>query len=305
MSAEGGRYGPLRLGCPQWAHRPWTRSIFPAEAKEREALSHYAKVFTCVEGNTTFYATPPAEVVRKWASQTPPSFRLMLKLPQEVTHERLLGSGALEAALRFIDHMSPLGPRAQDLLIQLPARFEAAMLPTLYRFLTALPRGELREGAEVCERGYAVEVRDPALCVEPYLSELSALLTAARVERAWMDTRPLRASPPPLTEATRVALERKPNLPVSPVGLGPRPVVRYVAHVSVEANLPWLDAWAGVFARWLGEGRQPYFFAHYPGEDLAPEVARLFYERLRGVCGGLPEGPRWPSEAQLGLFSSL
>ena len=298
----GGLYGPLRLGCPQWAHRPWSRSIFPSEARERDALAHYARVFTCVEGNTTFYATPPAEVVRRWASQTPPSFRLLLKLPQEVTHERLLGAGALDAALRFLDHMAPLGPRAEDALVQLPARFDARRLDDLYRFLTALPRGELAEGAERAWRGYAVEVRDPALCAEPLLSELNALLSAARVERAWMDTRPLRASPPPHAEATRVALERKPNLPVFPVGLGPRPVVRYVAHVAVGENLPWLEAWAGVFARWLDEGRAPYFFAHYPGETLAPEVARLFYERLRALRPALPPPPGWPSEEQLGLF---
>jgi len=296
--------GALYLGCPQWAHRPWTASIFPAESSPRDALTHYARAFNTVEGNTTFYAVPPREVVERWASQCPPSFRLVLKLPQEVTHERLLGAGALDQALRFLAHMAPLGERLTHTLIQLPAHFDARHFDSLYRFLSNLPRVCEESGAE---RHYMVELRAPSLC-HPcgdgagLFEECNALLSATRSERVWMDTRPLRDPSAQLSEATSAARSKKPNLPVYPVGLGPHPTVRYVAHPEVEANRPWLRDWAEVFARWIAEGRRPYFFAHYPGETLAPQVASLFYQELRGLSAELPERPLWPSERQQSLF---
>jgi len=152
-----------------------------------------------------------------------------------------------------------------------------------------------------------VELRAPSLC-HPcgdgagLFEECNALLSATRSERVWMDTRPLRDPSAQLSEATSAARSKKPNLPVYPVGLGPHPTVRYVAHPEVEANRPWLRDWAEVFARWIAEGRRPYFFAHYPGETLAPQVASLFYQELRGLSAELPERPLWPSERQQSLF---
>lgn len=295
--------GRLYLGCPQWAHRPWTESVYPASSAPRDALEHYAQVFNTVEGNTTFYAVPPRDVVMKWAAQTPTSFRLVLKLPKHITHERRLDRGALDEALRFLDHMSPLGARLTHTLIQLPAGFDERGFDNLYRFLCALPRvGESGEARE-----YMVELRAPSLSLPSEggrgrFEEVNALLSEARAERVWMDTRPLRAAPLPLSPETVAAQGKKPNLPVYPIGLGPSPVVRYVAHPNVEANRPWLQAWAEVFARWLDEGRTPYFFAHYPGETLAPHIARLFYELLRVERPSLPEAPIWPSERQQSLF---
>ena len=296
-------FGGLYLGCPQWSHRPWIKSIYPAESSPREALTHYARAFNAVEGNTTFYATPAREVVRRWAEQTSEDFKLVLKFPKTLTHERLLGAGALDEATRFLEHMSPLGARLTHTLIQLPARFDERGLDVLYGFLNALPR----QTPEGHDRHYAVELRAPSLTVPSpdgrgLFEEVNALLSATETERVWMDTRPLREAPTPLSEATVSAQGKKPNLPVYPMGLGPSPMVRYVAHPIVEANRPWLNDWATVFATWLEEGRRPYFFAHYPGETLAPEVADLFYRLLREYLPSLPERPVWPSERQFSLF---
>lgn len=279
------------LGCPQWTQSEWSSSIFPARCSAHEALLHYARAFNTVEGNTTFYAWPSESTVAKWASQVGEGFRFFFKTPQEVTHERRLMGGALDLACRFIEHLAPLGARRGPIFIQLPASFTRQKLQVLYEFLRQLPR----------PGDYVVEVRDPELCYGAGLDEVNALLTEVHVERAWMDTRPLRAAPTPLSDATQMAWDRKPNLPVYPIGLGPQPVVRYVAHPDVNANLVWVDQWAEVFARWMSEGRRPFFFAHYPGEVLAPQVAALFHDRLRTLLE-LPARPIWPSEAQRSLF---
>lgn len=294
-------YGGLYLGCPQWVHRQWHQSIFPAAGQSKDALKYYGQIFNTVEGNTTFYATPSKSVITRWTSVLPHQFRLVLKLPQDITHQRLLGDGALDLTLKFLEHMSPLGERLSYTLIQLPARFDHQYFDTLYRFLVALPR----LAADGSPRHYAVELRAPILAQvqQPSLfEEVNALLSSTRTERVWMDTRPLRAADKPWDEPTRLAMRRKPNLPVYPIGLGPSPMVRYVAHPQIESNRPWLNDWADVFCKWLNEGRRPFFFAHYPGETLAPHIARLFYELLTQKLTTLPPRPIWPSEKQMSLF---
>lgn len=303
MLPRSNLFGGLYLGCPQWHQRQWTQSIFPVECTPKEALRCYARVFNAVEGNTTFYATPPKNVIERWASETPHSLRMVLKFPQEVTHERSLDLGAIDIALRFVDHMTPLGSRRSYTLIQLPSRFDERSFDCLYRFLQALPR-ECSSGASL---HYAVELRAPSLSTPSpdhygLFEEVNDLLSATRTERVWMDTRALREASEPWDEPTRIAMERKPKLPVYPIGLGPAPMIRFVAHPQLSANSPWLKEWAQVFSHWLSEGRHPFFFAHYPGETLAPQVASLFYHHLRELNPSYPERPIWPSERQLTLF---
>ena len=296
-------FGGLYLGCPQWHVRQWNESIFPSKINSRDALQHYAEVFNTVEGNTTFYAVPSSQTVERWASVLPDTFRLVLKFPQEVTHERLLDQKALEHALRFLEHMSPLGERLEYILIQLPAHFDQRYFNRLYRFLMALPKQD-HQGKK---RHYAVELRAPSLTIaqpegQGLFEEVNQLLSATATERVWMDTRALRAALYPGDEATQTALKRKPNLAVYPIGLGPSPMVRYVANPDINFNSPWLKAWAQVFAKWLDEGRKPFFFAHYPGEVFAPQIADLFYSLLRKESPTLPARPLWPSERQTTLF---
>ena len=98
-------------------------------------------------------------------------------------------------------------------------------------------------------------------------------------------------------------MERKPRHIAHPIALGPHPVIRYVGHPQLKANQPWLKAWATVFARWITEGRQPFFFAHYPGEEFAPELAQYFHTLLVNQLPHLPPLPIWPSERQQSLLT--
>ena len=116
-----------------------------------------------------------------------------------------------------------------------------------------------------------------------------------------MDTRPLRDPQAPINKDVELARTRKPNLPVYPIGLGPHPVIRYVAHPIVEQNIPWLAQWANVFSNWIQQGKKPFFFAHYPGETYAPQIARSFHTLLQKELS-LPALPTWPGEKQISLF---
>jgi len=80
----------LHVGCAMWTYAPWQGRYLPHPLSPRERLSAYATWCNAVEGNTTFYAIPALDTVKSWAEQTAPDFRLVLKLPKAITHERRL-----------------------------------------------------------------------------------------------------------------------------------------------------------------------------------------------------------------------
>ncbi len=88
---------PYFLGCPQWQHPDWTSRLPPGQSP----LARYSSALNCVEGNTTFYATPSQEQCRQWRSQVPDDFRFLLKFPRLITHDRLL-SGAGRGVSDFL-----------------------------------------------------------------------------------------------------------------------------------------------------------------------------------------------------------
>ncbi len=64
----------IYIGLPQWSHPKWARLGITS-------LEEYARHFNCVEGNTTLYALPKAEIVERWYAQTTDDFRFALNFP--------------------------------------------------------------------------------------------------------------------------------------------------------------------------------------------------------------------------------
>ena len=105
-------------------------------------LEVYGRAFGTVEVDSTFYAIPPLSTFENWAKRTPPGFTFSLKLPQEITHERGLGSGSAELLEEFADRARALGEKLACVLIQLPPQFELTPETgrSLRQFLPRLPR---------------------------------------------------------------------------------------------------------------------------------------------------------------------
>jgi len=289
------------LGLPVWNRSDWAGELYPASTPPGERLAAYARIFNAVEGNTTFYATPPATTVSRWLAQTGPGFRFCFKLPRAITHDRLLVNASREAEA-FMAVLEPLAPRLGPVLVQLPPRFAPERLPVLEDFLLTLPPWA----------PYAVEVRHPGFFAGAAATELDAMLGELGVDRVILDARgvhePFEAEGP--AEAPDAALvqahERKPALPAPAVATGRRPVLRYVANPDLPANDERIGTWVEEVVRWLEQGREPYLFMHVPNDFHAPQLARRFFERLaaRADVGHLPS---WPGEhrqpSQVGLFS--
>jgi uncharacterized protein YecE (DUF72 family) len=276
------------LGCPGWGVKTWVGRLFPSGTRPTEFLERYAQVFNTVEGNTTFYALPAADVVRRWRDQVPAGFRFCFKFPREITHDKLLIDAAAEVAT-FIDRVAVLGDKLGTLMLQLPPRFDGGALPRLRAFLAGLPAGP----------GYAVELRHEVFFRDgSEQTEVLELLRERGVDLVTMDTRGVHAG-----KSLRFAdvRGRKPNLPVRVRTTAERPIVRCVPHEDFAAALPFVESWAPQIARWIGEGKQPYFFMHAPDDTFAPENAYAFHAMVRGQLdvGELPAWPGGPRQLSL------
>ena len=271
---------PYYLGLPLWANAQWKGTLFPHDAKNADFLAHYARVFNAVEGNTTFYSVPSAEMVTRWLQSTPPTFRFSFKFPRTITHQQQLLHVGKET-LAFLQRLAPLSERLNGVMVQLPASFSPADLARLESFLRSLPPAY----------HYAVEVRHPAFFTQTEArARYNALLAKLNVDRVIFESRPLHAAPP-LDEATREAQQRKPRLPVQLDTTADFPVLRYIGHPDLAANQQWLARWVAQTARWIAQGKYPRIFMHTPNNQLAPELALLFHKHLQHKLPNLPDLP--------------
>lgn len=280
------------LGCAVWAYKGWVGEFYPKGSRSGEFLQLYSQRLTAVEGNTTFYATPNAETIARWAQQTPAGFKFCLKFPRELTHQGLL-KPAIGGAIAFLDLVRGLGDRTGPVFAQLPPSYGPTAMDDLTEFLTALLPYSIP---------LAVEVRHPDWFKEPYASELNSRLQKLGVGRVLLDSRPIYNCP----DNPQITSERKkPELPLQPVITAPFSLIRFISHPERSLNQPYLDEWVNLVDHWLQQGTQIYFFVHCPIEERSPGVARDFHQLLEKQGILIPPLP-WEtvdsSFSQLSLF---
>jgi len=131
----------LRFGCSGWDYAEWIGPFYRNASESK--LAAYSRVFDTAEINSTFYRPPTPGMVLGWGRYTPEDFVFAAKVPQTVTHDRLLdvARGADKDLVSFCELMRPLLDQGKlgPMLLQLPPRlrFEEA---AIHRFLDALPK---------------------------------------------------------------------------------------------------------------------------------------------------------------------
>ena len=172
----------LHLGTSSFSDPSWVGPFYPAGTKSGDFLAVYARRYETVEIDATFYRIPSAAQVRTWASKVPDGFRISAKVPQVITHEKLLVDAQEEIDL-FLDAMSEAGDKLGPLLFQFPYfrrdAFASAkpFLARLEPVLAALPR----------DRRFAVEIRNKTWVTEPFLALLREHGVAfALIDHPWM-----------------------------------------------------------------------------------------------------------------------
>jgi uncharacterized protein YecE (DUF72 family) len=109
----------ILLGTSAFTANGWQGSFYPPGMKSNQFLSYYATQFATVELDSTYYSTPSASTVTSWYEKTPPDFMFAAKVPQIVTHEKML-LGCEPEFDEFVDRMSLLGEKLGPLLFQFP-----------------------------------------------------------------------------------------------------------------------------------------------------------------------------------------
>jgi uncharacterized protein YecE (DUF72 family) len=182
----------LHLGTSSWSFSGWANLVYDDSYTEtklaRDGLAAYAKhpLHRTVGIDRTFYAPISEDAYARYAAQVPEGFRFLIKAPMAITSSYVRNDdGAFADSPYFLDveyaineFVAPatagLGAKAGPLVFQFPPQGRAntqsaqavdRWINRLYRFLKELPPGFL----------YAVEIRDPELLTERFLTCLRAV----------------------------------------------------------------------------------------------------------------------------------
>ena len=108
----------IRIGTSAFTAAGWPGTFYPKGLKAADYLSFYAQNFDAVEIDSTFYGTPRIATVRSWAAKTPEGFLFAAKVPQEITHEKVLNDCDAEFKT-FLTTMETLGGKARPVIVSI------------------------------------------------------------------------------------------------------------------------------------------------------------------------------------------
>jgi len=107
------------VGTSGYNYPEWKGSFYPETLAAAKMLPYYAERFPTVEINYTFYRAPNEKILSGWSAATPERFKLTLKAPKRITHDRRLKDCA-DPVRQFLETAAVLGPKLGALLFQLP-----------------------------------------------------------------------------------------------------------------------------------------------------------------------------------------
>lgn len=157
------------VGTSGYNYPEWKGSFYPQKMPAAKMLPYYAEHFSTVEINYTFYRMPNEKILAGWNRETPDHFKLTLKAPKRITHDRRLRD-CDESVQMFLRTAQTLGPKLGAVLFQLPPYFKKD-LQVLDGFLGMLPADlcatfEFRHASWLDEEVYArLQARNLALCI--------------------------------------------------------------------------------------------------------------------------------------------
>ena len=126
----------IHLGTSSFTATGWEGSFYRRGIKSADRLAFYAEHFDTVEICSTFYACPSPHTVNNWAIKTPDKFIFSVKVPQAITHEKILDGCEIELE-QFVDAMGWLGEKLGPMVLQFPF-FDRAVFRTQNDFLDRL-----------------------------------------------------------------------------------------------------------------------------------------------------------------------
>jgi uncharacterized protein YecE (DUF72 family) len=176
---------PVRVGTCGWSYKDWAGVFYPEGLPAGDWLSYLAQQFPVVEVDSTFYHSPARKSVEAWRDRTPPGFAFSLKVPQTITHEKVL-LHCREEVETFLGAARLLGGQLLCCCLQFGS-FNRRKFATLGAFLDRLEPFLAAWPADV---PVAVEVRNQTW-MAPELADCLRRHNAVWVlpDQAWMPPR--------------------------------------------------------------------------------------------------------------------
>jgi uncharacterized protein YecE (DUF72 family) len=258
------------MGTSAFTANGWRGTFYPPGVKPADYLSFYATKFDTVEVDSTFYGTPSVSTVKAWNAKTPPGFLFAAKVPQVITHDKVLVDCDGEFN-EFIGVMNNLGDKLGPLLLQFGFfnttvfRGVNDFLARLKPFLQKLPK----------DHTFAVEIRNKGWLAPPLIETLREHGVAlALIDQSWMP-RPAQwfeKFDPITADFTYVRW------------LGDRKVIEQQTKVwdkIIVDRRQELSEWTDVLGKVYGHKVQIYSYAnnHYAG--FGPATVEMFRDLWR------------------------
>lgn len=174
--------GTIQVGTSGWFYDAWVGPFYPQRTAKSDYLGCYAERFEIVEVDSTYYRTPSTRMTRGWAARTPDRFRFALKVPREITHEKVLSDCEREMD-EYLSALEPLGPKVKCVLLQF-GYFNRRAFSSAGPFLERLDGFLARYAGQI---PIAAEIRNKNWLSAAYFDLLrSHNVVATLVEHAWL-----------------------------------------------------------------------------------------------------------------------
>ena len=177
--------GSIRIGISSWGSLP---GFYPTSVKSSDKLAWFARFFSVVEVNVSFYRIVRPHTYDNWAEITPPDFMFDVKAFGELTHFR--DPPPVDTFEAFRASYAPLWDRRRlgGVLFQFPPRF--ANTHASREYLRRVAR-EMAEDVTVIEfRNHTWLTPDSAAATFSLLKELGLAYAIADEPRIPNDTVP-------------------------------------------------------------------------------------------------------------------
>ncbi|MCE5250710.1 DUF72 domain-containing protein [bacterium] len=114
-------HGMIAIGTSGFSFRDWKGVFYPGDIKPADMLGYYARYFSAVEINTTYYGIPSPKTFERMVGATPDTFEFMVKTNKATTHD--LKDADIYPS--FAESLAPIreSGRLSGILAQFPWRF--------------------------------------------------------------------------------------------------------------------------------------------------------------------------------------
>lgn len=112
-------HGAIFIGTSGWSYDHWQGVFYPPALSHSGWLQYYAKHFSSVEINNSFYQLPDKKTLLQWHDAVPADFIFTVKASRYITHMKKLSDPEHSVSV-FLERMCVLKEKLGPVLFQLP-----------------------------------------------------------------------------------------------------------------------------------------------------------------------------------------